>query len=98
MPEGLSQREAQKQKFTRVERAHENSRRVLEMLRASQDSASHDILQQLQRSEHLDEAIQTIADASLLLPSPDNRRGKGLPSVNDQRPLRGFRGLIGKPN
>ncbi|KAF6807801.1 nitrogen assimilation transcription factor nira [Colletotrichum sojae] len=65
VPEGLSQREAQKQKLTHVERAHENSRRVLEMLRASRDGVSHEILRQLQHSEQLDETIQAIADASL---------------------------------
>ncbi|KAF6810298.1 nitrogen assimilation transcription factor nira [Colletotrichum musicola] len=82
VPEGLSQREAQKQKFTRVERAHENSRRVLEMLRASRDGVSNDILQQLQHSEHLDEAIQAIADASLLLPRPGSRRAEAEASEN----------------
>ncbi|KAF6812580.1 nitrogen assimilation transcription factor nira, partial [Colletotrichum plurivorum] len=82
VPEGLSQREAQKQKFTHIERAHENSRRVLEMLRASRDGASHDILWQLQHSEQLDETIQAIADASLLLPRSDSRRAEAEASEN----------------
>ncbi|TDZ44822.1 Nitrogen assimilation transcription factor nit-4 [Colletotrichum trifolii] len=74
VPEGLSQREAQKQKLSHVSKAHESSRRVLELLRASGDGSSQDILEQLQLSEHLDETIQSIADASLLLPRYDNRR------------------------
>ncbi|KZL65364.1 C6 transcription factor [Colletotrichum tofieldiae] len=75
VPEGLSQRQAQKQKLSHVSRAHENSQRVLELLRASRDGASQDILKQLQHSEHLDEAIQSIADASLLLPKIYNQSG-----------------------
>ncbi|KAK6224920.1 hypothetical protein QIS74_03247 [Colletotrichum tabaci] len=74
VPEGLSQRQAQKQKLNYVSRAHENSQRVLELLRASRDGASQDILKQLQHSEHLDEAIQSIADASLLLPKFHEQR------------------------
>ncbi|WQF89368.1 Putative zn(2)Cys(6) fungal-type DNA-binding domain-containing protein [Colletotrichum destructivum] len=74
VPEGLSQRQAQKQKLDYVSRAHENSQRVLELLRASRDGASHDILKQLQHSEHLDEAVQSIADASLLLPKSHEKR------------------------
>ncbi|KZL80738.1 c6 transcription factor [Colletotrichum incanum] len=83
VPEGLSQREAQKQKLSHVSRAHESSQRVLELLRASRDGASQDILKQLQHSEHLDEAIQSIADASLLLPRIHNHRG-GSPDLSDQ--------------
>ncbi|KAJ0377642.1 hypothetical protein COL26b_004113 [Colletotrichum chrysophilum] len=71
VPEGLSRSEAQKQKFTDVSRAHESSRRVLELLSASQDGTSHDILQQLKHSKHLDNTVQSIADASLLLPRGD---------------------------
>ncbi|CAI0655006.1 unnamed protein product [Colletotrichum noveboracense] len=37
------------------------------MLSASQDGASNEILQRLKRSNHLDNTIQSIADASLLL-------------------------------
>ncbi|KAJ0166580.1 Nitrogen assimilation transcription factor nit-4, partial [Colletotrichum tanaceti] len=74
VPEGLSQRQAQKQKLNYVSRAHENSQRVLELLRASRDGASQDILKQLQHSEDLDEAIQSIADASLLLPKFHEQR------------------------
>ncbi|KAK2014165.1 hypothetical protein LZ32DRAFT_674760 [Colletotrichum eremochloae] len=59
VPEGLSQREAQKQKLSHVLMAHEKSQRVLELLR---------------HSEHLDEAIQSIVDASLLLPEVYNQR------------------------
>ncbi|TKW59033.1 hypothetical protein CTA1_11613 [Colletotrichum tanaceti] len=80
VPEGLSQRQAQKQKLNYVSRAHENSQRVLELLRASRDGASQDILKQLQHSEDLDEAIQSIADASLLLPKfHEQRRGNSEP-------------------
>ncbi|KAI8155845.1 Nitrogen assimilation transcription factor nirA [Colletotrichum sp. SAR 10_65] len=71
VPEGLSLKEAQKQKFTNVSRAHESSRKVLELLSASQDGASNEILQQLKHSKHLDKTIQSIADASLLLPTGD---------------------------
>ncbi|KAF4901009.1 Nitrogen assimilation transcription factor nirA, partial [Colletotrichum viniferum] len=71
VPEGLSVREAQRQEFTTMSRAHESSRKVLEMLSVSQDGASHEILQQLKQSNHLDDTIQSIADASLLLPTSD---------------------------
>lgn len=54
-----------------MSRAHESSRKVLEMLSVSQDGASHEILQQLKQSNHLDDTIQSIADASLLLPTSD---------------------------
>ncbi|WYZ39171.1 hypothetical protein EsH8_III_001085 [Colletotrichum jinshuiense] len=84
VPEGLSQRQAQKQKLSHVSRAHESSRKVLELLRASRDSASTDILQQLQHSEHLDEAIQTIADASLLLPKIHDQRNSRAEGVEHE--------------
>ncbi|KAK2001194.1 hypothetical protein LX36DRAFT_653567 [Colletotrichum falcatum] len=54
--------------------AHEKSQRVLELLRANRDGTSQDILKQLQHSERLDEAIESIADASLLLPEIYNHR------------------------
>ncbi|KAL0937686.1 nitrogen assimilation transcription factor nira [Colletotrichum truncatum] len=76
VPEGLSQREAQKLKLNHMSKAHESSRRVLELLRASRDGASTEILQQLQHSEHLDETIQSIADASLLLPKLGDQGGE----------------------
>ncbi|KAF9879336.1 nitrogen assimilation transcription factor nira [Colletotrichum karsti] len=72
VPEGLSQREAQKQKLSDVSKAHENSHRVLQLLRASQDGFSYEILQQLRQPGHLDDAIQAIADASLLFPQGDD--------------------------
>ncbi|KZL67868.1 C6 transcription factor [Colletotrichum tofieldiae] len=74
VPEGLSQRQAQKQKLDYASRAYENSHRVLKLLRASRDGASQDILKQLQHSEHPDEAVQSIADASLLLPKFHEQR------------------------
>ncbi|EFQ26705.1 hypothetical protein CGRA01v4_09055 [Colletotrichum graminicola] len=74
VPEGLSQREAQKQKLSHVSIAHEKSQRVLELLRANRDGTSQDILKQLQHSKDLDEAIESIADASLLLPHIYNQR------------------------
>jgi len=74
VPEGLSQREAQKQKLSHVSIAHEKSQRVLELLRANRDGTSQDILRELQHSKHLDEAIESIADASLLLPDIYNQR------------------------
>ncbi|KAI8276600.1 hypothetical protein K4K60_007600 [Colletotrichum sp. SAR11_57] len=86
VPEGLSRSEAQKQKFTDVSRAHESSRRVLELLSASQDGASHDILQQLKHSKHLDNTIQSIADASLLLPRGDGDDEMGDPPVTTLQP------------
>ncbi|KAF4872355.1 Nitrogen assimilation transcription factor nirA [Colletotrichum siamense] len=86
VPEGLSRSQAQKQKFTDVSRAHESSRRVLELLSASQDGASHDILQQLKHSKHLDNTIQSIADASLLLPRGDGDDEMGDPPVTTPQP------------
>ncbi|KAF0321331.1 C6 transcription factor [Colletotrichum asianum] len=86
VPEGLSRSQAQKQKFTDVSRAHESSRRVLELLSASQDGASHDILQQLKHSKHLDNTIQSIADASLLLPRSDGDDEMGDPPVTTPQP------------
>ncbi|KAH0421225.1 C6 transcription factor [Colletotrichum camelliae] len=86
VPEGLSRREAQKLKFTNVSRAHESSRKVLELLSASQDGASNDILQQLKRSKHLDNTIQSIADASLLLPMGDEDEEMGDPLVITLQP------------
>ncbi|KAK2031267.1 hypothetical protein LX32DRAFT_714640 [Colletotrichum zoysiae] len=75
VPEGLSQRQAQKQKLSHVSMAHEKSQRVLELLRTNRDGTSQDILKQLQHSERLDEAIESIADASLLLPDIYRQRG-----------------------
>nr|XP_036588904.1 nitrogen assimilation transcription factor nira [Colletotrichum truncatum]KAF6800546.1 nitrogen assimilation transcription factor nira [Colletotrichum truncatum] len=84
VPEGLSQREAQKLKLNHMSKAHESSRRVLELLRASRDGASTEILQQLQHSEHLDETIQSIADASLLLPKLGDQGGLTLRTSEPQ--------------
>ncbi|EQB49516.1 hypothetical protein CGLO_11141 [Colletotrichum gloeosporioides Cg-14] len=83
VPEGLSQREAQKQQLTQMTGVHEKSRRVLELLSSSPYGASLDILQKLRQARNLDEAIEDIADASLLLPNAkgDWFDGKACPAT-----------------
>ncbi|OHE98232.1 hypothetical protein CORC01_06429 [Colletotrichum orchidophilum] len=83
LAEGISQREAQKRKLSSISAAHEKSQRVLELLRASHDDGADDILKQLQGSDDIEEAIQSIADASLLLPNNLGRYSQCFDELTD---------------
>ncbi|KAK1702184.1 hypothetical protein BDP67DRAFT_422706, partial [Colletotrichum lupini] len=74
--EGTTQREAQKRKLISISVAHENSQRVLELIRENRDGVADDITRKLQESDDLQHSINLIADASLLLPKFHEGQGK----------------------
>ncbi|KAK1546782.1 hypothetical protein CPAR01_00749 [Colletotrichum paranaense] len=74
--EGTTHREAQKRKLISISVAHENSQRVLELIRENRDGVADDITRKLQESDDLQHSINLIADASLLLPKFHEGQGK----------------------
>lgn len=78
-----SDRDAHKRKLGEASQGHENAKRVLQLLRDSQDMAVEDIINHIKESATLEEAIDSISSATLLLPSPASGIGMSLPLCHE---------------
>ncbi|KAL0768470.1 hypothetical protein CaCOL14_009445 [Colletotrichum acutatum] len=70
-PEGLSERQAQKQALFRTSRAYRSARNVLELIQSSEDRVVQDVVHQLRASKDLNDTIESIANADLVVKGAD---------------------------
>lgn len=95
VPEGLSQRDAERQRMNQVSKSHRDLLTILGLLRRGPDDEAAEILRQVKSAPTLEDAVARIADATLLLPggSPEQSRGTASPKsstwtyLHDIRPF-----------
>ncbi|KAL8351361.1 hypothetical protein RB601_000602 [Gaeumannomyces tritici] len=81
VPEGLSQRDAERQRMNQVSKSHRDLLTILDLLRRGPDAEAAEILRQVKTAATLEDAVARIADATLLLPggSPEQSQGTASP-------------------
>ncbi|KAK1702183.1 hypothetical protein BDP67DRAFT_538466 [Colletotrichum lupini] len=70
-PEGLSERQAQKQALFRTSRAYRSAHNVLKLIQSSEDRVVQDLVQQLRDCTDLDDTIESIGNADLVVKGAD---------------------------
>ncbi|KAK1546780.1 hypothetical protein CPAR01_00747, partial [Colletotrichum paranaense] len=69
--EGLSERQAQKQALFRTSRAYRSAHNVLKLIQSSEDRVVQDLVHQLRDSTDLDDTIESIGNADLMVKGAD---------------------------
>ncbi|KAL8386967.1 hypothetical protein RB595_010259 [Gaeumannomyces hyphopodioides] len=95
VPEGLSQRDAERQRMNQVSKSHRDLRTILDLLRRGPEAEAAEILRQVKSAATLEDAVARIADATLLLPggSPEQSRDTASPESSTSTCAYGSRAL-----